>query len=483
MSIYQLSHTQSSHHLSSANSAASTPCSPSPIKTETLAVPSSLTSTLSDDLHEPTLFASLLLNRGQVYGDHTIAPLEPEIDAQHFFSGGSWRNNLPVPSGGALIKPCIPPEYIDSRSYLEDLYLMAAPPKRGRRPGRPAKQALTNRDQPVKRKYTPTVSAINGAKRMKIQAKDLQMLNREEQKEDESDKMTTAEVEIIEIAEPEIIEIHDGNSGAEDDVKPRCRPTGYTSMTKQTVAPCDDQAREIQRLREELEAAKAVSAAANATSETARTEREMMRALVQAKDEQIAVMKEQSDSQTKERVSLQDKLEAEHATLSDLAEKYGNVKADHALVVAELRHYEARSKALQETQFVSDKEHAGAFQNLVSRLFDITGSESNPSMQHFQTSSTPQSQSKAYTVTTPTTVRPIPAPSISPFRSTVSVEEQKVDNIRKTYTKIKRRFDNLHSVAVKLSTCTKTMDLGSFGEFGHYVRQLRVALDEDGIEK
>jgi len=76
----------------------------------------------------------------------------------------------------------------------------------------------------------------------------------------------------------------------------------------------------------------------------------------------------------------------------------------------------------------------------------------------------------------------VSTPSVqhSPFRSTAAVEEQKVDNIRKTYATIKRRFDMLHSVAVNLSTCTRSMEASTFGEFGQYLRQLRAVLEEDG---
>ena len=61
-------------------------------------------------------------------------------------------------------------------------------------------------------------------------------------------------------------------------------------------------------------------------------------------------------------------------------------------------------------------------------------------------------------------------------------EERRVDNIGKTYIKVKRRLDKLHSVAMNLSLCTRSMDLSSFGDFGRYVRQLQDALDNDSHE-
>jgi hypothetical protein len=55
----------------------------------------------------------------------------------------------------------------------------------------------------------------------------------------------------------------------------------------------------------------------------------------------------------------------------------------------------------------------------------------------------------------------------------------KSENIRKTYIKIKRRYDSLRSVAADLSAITVNMDLSSFGEFGKSLKQMKKALEED----
>jgi hypothetical protein len=70
-----------------------------------------------------------------------------------------------------------------------------------------------------------------------------------------------------------------------------------------------------------------------------------------------------------------------------------------------------------------------------------------------------------------------PVPSLSSFTN----DEKREDNVRKMYIKTKRQYDILHSVANDLATCTRSMDLSSFGEFGKYLRKLRASLDvEDG---
>lgn len=70
--------------------------------------------------------------------------------------------------------------------------------------------------------------------------------------------------------------------------------------------------------------------------------------------------------------------------------------------------------------------------------------------------------------------------TLSPASSQSSTDEEKrEDNVRKMYIKTKRQYDILHSVANNLVTCTRSVDLSSFGEFGMYMKKLRSALDVD----
>lgn len=71
-----------------------------------------------------------------------------------------------------------------------------------------------------------------------------------------------------------------------------------------------------------------------------------------------------------------------------------------------------------------------------------------------------------------------PVPSST---SSAAGEDKKEDNVRKMYIKTKRQHDILQAVANDLATCTRSMDLSSFGEFGRYMKKLRGALEiEDG---
>ncbi|KAF1922635.1 uncharacterized protein M421DRAFT_352408 [Didymella exigua CBS 183.55] len=100
-----------------------------------------------------------------------------------------------------------------------------------------------------------------------------------------------------------------------------------------------------------------------------------------------------------------------------------------------------------------------------------------------------RAESAALRITTNRTPPPrsdSPAPSPSPLQSTsASHAELRLADIRKTYITVKRRYDNLHSVASDISTATRSWDYSSFGEFGTYLRQLKTALDvnrpEEGV--
>jgi hypothetical protein len=66
----------------------------------------------------------------------------------------------------------------------------------------------------------------------------------------------------------------------------------------------------------------------------------------------------------------------------------------------------------------------------------------------------------------------------SPTPAASSAEETKVENVRKTYIRVKMRYDILYSIAKDLHISTNGMNLTSFGEFGGYLKQLRTAMEE-----
>ena len=105
----------------------------------------------------------------------------------------------------------------------------------------------------------------------------------------------------------------------------------------------------------------------------------------------------------------------------------------------------------------------------IKQLTALHATDANPPHQTLPSPETSTTNSQ----TTSQTISPSPA----------STEARRLDNIRQTYTKVKRRYDSLHSVCVKLSTCTDSWVLNSFGDFGQMLKLLRQALDEDGEER
>ena len=53
-----------------------------------------------------------------------------------------------------------------------------------------------------------------------------------------------------------------------------------------------------------------------------------------------------------------------------------------------------------------------------------------------------------------------------------------MENVRKTYIRVKMRYDNLYSIAKHVHISTKSMNLTNFGEFGGYLKQLRNVMEE-----
>lgn len=76
--------------------------------------------------------------------------------------------------------------------------------------------------------------------------------------------------------------------------------------------------------------------------------------------------------------------------------------------------------------------------------------------------------------------------SISPAPSQlsgVSDHKQRLANVRKTYIKVKKKYDNLYSVAANISIVTRLWSHSNFGQFGQYLKQLEIALDESNAEE
>ncbi|KAH7394110.1 hypothetical protein DE146DRAFT_757587 [Phaeosphaeria sp. MPI-PUGE-AT-0046c] len=79
---------------------------------------------------------------------------------------------------------------------------------------------------------------------------------------------------------------------------------------------------------------------------------------------------------------------------------------------------------------------------------------------------------------------PPPSPAPSSTFSFSSDEGKKEENVRTMYTKLRRQYDILASVAKNHLDCTRGMDLSGFGDFGRGVKRLKIAMEnDDGLEE
>lgn len=77
---------------------------------------------------------------------------------------------------------------------------------------------------------------------------------------------------------------------------------------------------------------------------------------------------------------------------------------------------------------------------------------------------------------------PLPSPTPTHTPSTASFsnsDETKSDNIRKVYTRIRTKYDKLHSVSLLVLGTTTNMDLPAFGQFGQHIKTLKNILEEN----
>lgn len=365
--------------------------------------------------------------------------------------------------------------------------------KRGRRSRQSAALKQKTPSPRARESATRTSSRINAAKRRKTGQNSSRKLDTQEPLLGESNE-TLARADNSE--EPTIIEISDGE---DEEPKPKPRRTLVARLGQSSSKACGH-TQELQRLREEIAAAKREIVAANATAEAARAETEATRTLLHTKDEQIKVSEKRIDDQATSLGSLQSTVETLQTGLREVtrerdqfqaqSEEHKRLVVDHDLAIAELKDTQSRFQALERKSNVVEKEHAEVVHSLSERLFSTEAVQSPQSSQGNLPSSFAskirQRTRPATPPATPTFSNPLGssiAPSASPFRSTASVDEQKTEGVRRMYVKIKRKHDNLHSVLINLETCTRSMNLSSFGEFGRIMKQVRAALEEDGREQ
>jgi len=107
-----------------------------------------------------------------------------------------------------------------------------------------------------------------------------------------------------------------------------------------------------------------------------------------------------------------------------------------------------------------------------ARKFTFTSSQV-PQAPSYPSIFTPESSQASQAVYLPS---PAPSSVNTPGELT---DQQKAENLRKNYLNLNERNSRLKSAAEKLTNTTKGMDLTSFGEFGVYLRQMKIVMDND----
>jgi uncharacterized phage infection (PIP) family protein YhgE len=213
---------------------------------------------------------------------------------------------------------------------------------------------------------------------------------------------------------------------------------------------------------------------------------------------------------TTARQNLQHELEAERERIKTIQEENENLASQLRSAKAENDNLarQLQDSSTEKNKLVAQlQESKGEKDKLVTQLQDLSKAkdEQAASTHHLLRDENTQLRNEinqlkasvsasAYAATIPHPPPPLPATlppyPLSPISTCASSgsssiitmsssEDLKLDNIRKTYAKLKMRQNSLQDIVRRLDSCTRSMDLSRFGEFGAVTRQMREWLEED----
>jgi DNA repair exonuclease SbcCD ATPase subunit len=190
------------------------------------------------------------------------------------------------------------------------------------------------------------------------------------------------------------------------------------------------------------------------------------------------------NSVQEENKSLRQALKAKEADFIQLSDQYDArveetaikvtaVKTTNANLMAEISVIEAEKETL-ETELADAKDaNASLLQELSEARLLIT--ELRATQSSHMTTRPDTSDKPGETQGS----KEAPAESLTDLPTPASSDlEQRTDNVRKTYFRVKKKYDQVYAIAHSLSALAKGLNLSNFGEFGSYLRQLRKAVEE-----
>ncbi|KAJ4321526.1 hypothetical protein N0V94_002845 [Neodidymelliopsis sp. IMI 364377] len=260
-------------------------------------------------------------------------------------------------------------------------------------------------------------------------------------------------------------------------------PSGKADLEHRSLQTDAAHEKDLQHLQQQLAAAKA----------------KIMELQHDAEWKAISLIRQQDIEINKQRAELEEAIEAERAGLSDrsweCAQLHRELEAERSRLKGESNLIQERDeyeRLYKEGQAINTKllrslqerdeesvrnltRSAGEIRNLTAQLSSLQGelSQLKQESAFLETPSPPSQQ--------PFTTRSTTSPS-PPLSQSSSPTDTRLANIRKTYITVKRQYDCLRSIAMNISTATRSWDCNGFGEFGGYLKQLRVVLQESGRE-
>ncbi|KAI4927438.1 hypothetical protein J4E85_005949 [Alternaria conjuncta] len=176
------------------------------------------------------------------------------------------------------------------------------------------------------------------------------------------------------------------------------------------------------------------------------------------KIDNVTARKDQLIGELQSEKQLRKDEKAEHERiLEDVMNTQSNLGSANNYLVEENERLQAENESLRAS---------------AARKFTFTSSQV-PQAPAYPSIFTPESSQASQAVYLPS---PAPSSVNTPGELT---DQQKAENLRKNYLNLNERNSRLKSAAEKLTNTTKGMDLTSFGEFGVYLRQMKIVMDND----